>query len=152
MALDLLTVPQLSAIVPVGVWYALTRFEEEAKRHKPAIVALGTGVNLFPLPVPEMKAIIAPWDRVLYFDGAHQAWLIAGGCYPNPLSEGADLLTGSTGKTFSGPQGGVLYWNGDRFTGPICDETIKEGVPVTRFCWPASSSWLPAPDPSSIKT
>lgn len=89
----------------------LTKFEEVAKRFKPSIVSLGAGLNLFPYPVKQIKAIISEWDGMLYFDGAHQAGLIAGGCYPNPLTDGADVMTGSTGKTFSGPQGGLICWN-----------------------------------------
>ena len=99
----------------------LDQFEEMARRIKPAIVALGASVNLFPYPVSQIKDIIEQWGGILYFDGAHQAGLIAGKCYPNPLEGKADILSGSTGKTLSGPQGGLLCWNDDRFTGAISE-------------------------------
>ncbi|WCP68311.1 serine hydroxymethyltransferase [Vibrio tubiashii] len=89
----------------------LDRFEDVAKRKKPSLVSLGAGVNLFPFPVTEIKEIVSRWSGKILFDGAHQAGLIAAGMYPNPLTQGADVFTASTGKTFSGPQGGLICWN-----------------------------------------
>lgn len=97
----------------------LAAFRREAERLRPRLVSLNQTMALFPLPVREMKEIIAPWGGRLYFDGAHQAGLIAGGLHPNPLDEGADILTGSSGKTFSGPQGGIIAWNDPRLTEPV---------------------------------
>ncbi len=68
-------------------------------------------MTLFPLPVREMSEIIAEWGGRFIFDGAHQAGLIAGGQFQDPLNEGAVILTGSAGKTFSGPQSGMILWN-----------------------------------------
>jgi len=46
------------------------------------------------------------------YDAAHVAGLIAGGCFQDPLREGADVVTLSTHKTLFGPQhGGVLSWD-----------------------------------------
>ncbi|MGH3722476.1 MAG: serine hydroxymethyltransferase [Pseudonocardiaceae bacterium] len=97
----------------------LDAFHREATRHRPALISLNQTMALFPLPVREMKEIVAQWGGRLYFDGAHQAGLIAGGCHPNPLDEGADILTGSSGKTFSGPQGGIIAWNDVSLTTPV---------------------------------
>jgi glycine hydroxymethyltransferase len=97
----------------------LEAFRAAAERHRPQLVSLNQAACLFPLPVPEMKQLIAPWGGRIYFDGAHQAGLIAGGCYPNPLGQGADLLTGSGGKTFSGPQSGIIVWNDERLSQPV---------------------------------
>ena len=47
------------------------------------------------------------------YDGAHVLGLIAGGCFQDPLKEGADLLVGSTHKTFPGPQGGIILCKED---------------------------------------
>ena len=57
----------------------------------------------------------------MFFDGAHQLGLIAGGQFQDPLKEGAAVLTGSGGKTFSGPQSGVMAWNDPSLTGPLGD-------------------------------
>ena len=78
-------------------------------------------MTLFPLPVKEMSAIIAEWGGKLYFDGAHQAGLIAGGQFQDPLTEGAVVLTGSAGKTFSGPQSGMILWNDPELTEPLTE-------------------------------
>jgi glycine hydroxymethyltransferase len=89
----------------------LEAFASVARQHRPKLVALGASMTLFPLPVREMSQIVAEWDGRIFFDGAHQLGLIAGGQFQDPLAEGAAILTGSAGKTFSGPQSGVMVWN-----------------------------------------
>jgi glycine hydroxymethyltransferase len=89
----------------------LLRFASVAREHRPRIVALGASMTLFPLPVREMSQIVREWGGRIFFDGAHQLGLIAGGQFQDPLAEGAAILTGSAGKTFSGPQSGVMVWN-----------------------------------------
>jgi glycine hydroxymethyltransferase len=68
-----------------------------------------------------MSAIVSEWGGRIFFDGAHQLGLIAGGQFQDPLAEGAAILTGSAGKTFSGPQSGVIVWNDPELTVPITD-------------------------------
>jgi glycine hydroxymethyltransferase len=68
-----------------------------------------------------MSDIIAEWGGKFVFDGAHQAGLIAGGQYQDPLNEGAIVLTGSAGKTFSGPQSGMMMWNDPELTEPLTE-------------------------------
>jgi glycine hydroxymethyltransferase len=99
----------------------LERFAKTAKQHKPKLVVMGMSMTLFPLPVREMSQIISEWDGKFIFDGAHQAGLIAGGQFQDPLKEGAVVLTGSAGKTFSGPQSGMILWNDPKLTKPITD-------------------------------
>jgi len=91
---------------------------------------MGMSMTLFPLPVREMSQIIAEWDGKFIFDGAHQAGLIAGGQFQDPLNEGAVILTGSAGKTFSGPQSGMILWNDSQLTKPITD-TIFPSLAAT---------------------
>ncbi|MBK8026680.1 MAG: aminotransferase class I/II-fold pyridoxal phosphate-dependent enzyme [Chloroflexi bacterium] len=97
----------------------LDKFEEEAGRVRPKLVVMGMSMTLFPLPVREMSAIISQWGGTFVFDGAHQAGLIAGGQFQDPLREGAAVLTGSAGKTFSGPQSGMIMWNDPALTEPL---------------------------------
>ena len=99
----------------------LDAFATIARKEKPQLVALGMSMTLFPLPVREMSEIIAEWGGRFYFDGAHQAGLIAGGQFQDPLKEGAVVLTGSAGKTFSGPQSGIILWNDPELTQPLTD-------------------------------
>ncbi|HUS14505.1 MAG TPA: serine hydroxymethyltransferase, partial [Chloroflexia bacterium] len=41
------------------------------------------------------------------------------GQFQDPLREGAAVLTGSGGKTFSGPQSGILVWDDPALTAPL---------------------------------
>ena len=63
--------------------------------------------------------------RIMY-DGAHVLGLIAGGYFQDPLREGADMLVGSTHKTFPGPQGGIILCR-DELAGDI-DEAVFPGL------------------------
>ena len=108
---------------PDGLAIDLEAFQATAERHRPRLVSLGQALTLFPLPVERLRSVVSPWGGRIYFDGAHQAGLIAGRRYPNPLDEGAAILTGSSGKTLSGPQGGVIAWNDDELT-PVITQRI----------------------------
>ena len=99
----------------------LDGFAQVARQVQPKLVVLGMSMTLFPLPVREMSEIVAEWGGKFVFDGAHQAGLIAGGQFQDPLSEGAVILTGSAGKTFSGPQSGMLMWNDPTLTEPLTE-------------------------------
>ena len=99
----------------------LDAFSKAARHYKPKLVVMGMSMTLFPLPVREMSQIIAEWGGKFIYDGAHQAGLIAGGQFQDPLNEGAVILTGSAGKTFSGPQSGMILWNDPDLTQPIAD-------------------------------
>jgi glycine hydroxymethyltransferase len=99
----------------------LDAFAAIARETKPKLVALGASMTLFPLPVQEIAAIAQEWGGRVFFDGAHQLGLIAGDQFQDPLSEGAAVLTGSAGKTFSGPQSGVMVWNDPELARPLTD-------------------------------
>src|SRR5262245_29966683 len=99
----------------------LDEFAKVARQHKPKLVVMGMSMTLFPLPVREMSQIISEWGGQFIFDGAHQAGLIAGGEFQDPLNEGAVILTGSAGKTFSGTQSGMILWNEPHLTKTITD-------------------------------
>ncbi|ALU11909.1 serine hydroxymethyltransferase [Ignicoccus islandicus DSM 13165] len=78
---------------------------------KPSFVVLGGSMYPFPHPVKEIaEAAHAVGAKVVY-DAAHVLGLIAGKALSNPLTEGADVMTASTHKTFPGPQGGVILTN-----------------------------------------
>ncbi|MBL8058599.1 MAG: hypothetical protein JNK29_17985, partial [Anaerolineales bacterium] len=104
---------------PVELEVDLDLFRRMAPLVRPKLVTLGVSMTLFPFPVQAMQAVLADWGGRLFFDGAHQLGLIAGGQFQDPLGEGAAVLTGSAGKTFSGPQSGVIVWNDPALTGPL---------------------------------
>ncbi|MFO1172671.1 MAG: serine hydroxymethyltransferase [Hyphomicrobiaceae bacterium] len=95
------------------------RFKTVAEAAKPPLVALGLSMTLFPQPVRAMKDVIAAWGGKFFFDAAHQLGLIGGGQFQDPLREGADIMTGSAGKTFSGPQSGIIVWDDPEITMPV---------------------------------
>jgi glycine hydroxymethyltransferase len=99
----------------------LEAFARLARQARPKLVVMGMSMTLFPLPVRQMSAVVAEWGGKFIFDGAHQAGLIAGGQFQDPLNEGAAVLTGSAGKTFSGPQSGMILWNDPALTGPLTE-------------------------------
>ena len=80
---------------------------------KPKVTLFGQSVFLFPTPLKEMADAAHEVESTVLYDGAHVLGLIAGGCFQNPLAEGADVMTGSSHKTFPGPQGGFLLSSND---------------------------------------
>jgi glycine hydroxymethyltransferase len=79
---------------------------------RPKMVILGSSAFMFPHPVGPISEVVheVPGAIVVY-DASHVLGLIAGGAFQSPLNEGADVVYGSTHKTFPGPQGGIIYSN-----------------------------------------
>ena len=75
---------------------------------EPKICLIGQSVFLFPTPLREIADAAHEVGSTVMYDGAHVLGLIAGGVFQDPLREGADVMTGSSHKTFPGPQGGFL--------------------------------------------
>jgi len=88
---------------------------EAAKRTilevKPKIALFGRSVFLFPAPIKELEDALREVGCYTWYDGAHVLGLIAGGKFQDPLREGVQIMTGSTHKTFPGPQHGILVAN-----------------------------------------
>ncbi len=100
----------------------------------PQMVIMGKSLFLFPEPVEEVAAFCKTKNIPLLYDGAHVLGLIAGGQFQDPLREGATWLTGSTHKTFPGPQRGVILGN-------LGSEDEKKYWPAAdRGVFPGSSS------------
>ena len=76
--------------------------------NEPNLVLFGQSVFLFPTPLRELSDAAHEVGSMVMYDGAHVLGLIAGGVFQDPLREGADVMTGSSHKTFPGPQGGFL--------------------------------------------
>ena len=77
----------------------------------PRIITIGGSLNLFPHDVRAVRAIADEVGAHVLFDAAHQCGIIAGGAWPNPLAEGAHLMTMSTYKSLGGPAGGLIVTN-----------------------------------------
>lgn len=82
-----------------------------AKQVRPKLITLGGSLNLLPHPVAEVREIADEVGAYLLFDAAHLCGMIAGRSWPNPLSEGAHLMTMSTYKSLGGPAGGLIVTN-----------------------------------------
>ena len=82
-----------------------------AQQIRPKVITLGSSLNLFPHPVAEARAIADEVGAKLLFDAAHQCGIIAGRHWPNPLTQGAHLMTMSTYKSLGGPAGGLIVTN-----------------------------------------
>ena len=84
---------------------------------RPKLVLIGGSFIVFPHNLRRLRKACDSVGAVLAYDGSHVLGLIAGGQFQDPLREGADVLFGSTHKSFFGPQGGLLLTNrGDLFT------------------------------------
>jgi glycine hydroxymethyltransferase len=104
---------------PVELEVDLDLFRKVAPLVRPRVVALGASMTLFPFPIQAIRDVVSEWGGYVYFDGAHQLGLIAGGQFQDPLREGAAVMTGSAGKTFSGPQSGIIVWDDSQLTVPL---------------------------------
>ena len=82
-----------------------------AHRVGPKLITVGGSLNLFPHPVAEIRAIADTVGAHVLFDAAHQCGIIAGGAWPNPLTQGAHLMTMSTYKSLGGPASGLIVTN-----------------------------------------
>ncbi len=82
-----------------------------AHKVQPKLITIGGSLNPFPHPVRMVREIADEVGAKLLFDAAHQCGIIAGGAWPNPLSQGAHLMTMSTYKSLAGPAGGLIVTN-----------------------------------------
>ncbi len=75
----------------------------------PEIIIFGKSMVLHPEPVAEIRKLIEDMKPrpVIMYDMAHVLGLV-GRHFQEPFKEGADLVTGSTHKTFYGTQRGVV--------------------------------------------
>ncbi|MBD3185190.1 aminotransferase class I/II-fold pyridoxal phosphate-dependent enzyme, partial [Candidatus Bathyarchaeota archaeon] len=85
--------------------------DESAKRireFKPELLLFGGSVFLFPHPIKELADVAKEVGAHVAYDCAHVAGLIGSGFFQDPLSEGAEVMSFSTHKTFPGPQHGCV--------------------------------------------
>jgi glycine/serine hydroxymethyltransferase len=75
---------------------------------RPELIVFGKSMFIYREPVAFVHGIVKDWDPrpVIMYDMAHVLGLY--GAFQAPMAEGADIVTGSTHKTFFGPQRGVI--------------------------------------------
>lgn len=81
---------------------------ELIEQFRPELIIFGKSMTLHREPVREIHRFLSDQDipAVILYDMAHVLGLL-GPHFQNPFEEGADLITGSTHKTFFGTQRGV---------------------------------------------
>jgi glycine/serine hydroxymethyltransferase len=84
---------------------------ELLESRRPELIIFGKSMFLYREPVKFVADIVRGWKErpVIMFDMAHVLGLY--GAFQAPLAEGADIVTGSTHKTFFGTQRGVVAGN-----------------------------------------
>ena len=102
--LDLVTYPWDEERMEPDIDAAASLIREE----EPKIALFGQSVFLFPTPLEELSQAAHEVGATVMYDAAHVMGLVAGGQFQDPLREGADVMTGSSHKTFPGPQGGFV--------------------------------------------
>ena len=87
----------------------LNALEELLSNIDPELMVFGKSMVLHTEPIAQVKALLDSMNKrpVLMYDMAHVLGLI-GPHFQEPFKEGADLVTGSTHKTFFGSQRGVV--------------------------------------------
>ncbi|MGQ4274692.1 glycine hydroxymethyltransferase [Terrihabitans sp. B22-R8] len=81
----------------------------QIKSFSPKLVMLGRSVMIQPDDIAPVAAAARKVGALTIFDASHISGLIAGGTYPNPLKEGADIVTTSTYKTIAGAPQGLVF-------------------------------------------
>jgi glycine hydroxymethyltransferase len=94
-----------------GYTVDLAALDRLAQSVRPKVITIGGSLNLFAHPVAEIRAIADRVGATVLFDAAHQCGLIAGGVWPDPLAQGAHVMTMSTYKSLGGPAGGLIVTN-----------------------------------------
>ena len=92
---------------------------------KPRLVVLGASAYLFPHPTKEVADVAHSVGAAVIHDVAHTLGLVAGEKWPNPIHEGADIVTASTHKTFPGPQGGVVMTDSEELFKHVSNNVLK---------------------------
>ena len=91
---------------------------------KPRLITVGSSLNLTHHDVPAIREIADVHGAKVLFDAAHLSGPIAGRAWPNPLHQGAHLMTMSTYKSLAGPPAGLLVTN---------DSALAERVDAIAF-------------------
>jgi aminomethyltransferase len=82
------------------------------EKANPEIIIFGKSMVLHPEPVAEIRALVADREErpLIMYDMAHVLGLV-GPHFQEPFADGADIVTGSTHKTFFGTQRGIVAGN-----------------------------------------
>ncbi|MGN1186203.1 MAG: serine hydroxymethyltransferase [Methanobrevibacter wolinii] len=105
----------------------IDKMNKKILEEKPKLILFGGSLFLFPHPVKEAREAADEVGAKILYDGAHVLGLIAGKQFQDPLREGADVLMGSTHKSFPGTQGGIIISNHEEYANKL-DNAVFPGV------------------------
>jgi aminomethyltransferase len=110
--------------------------KEIIAEYKPELIIFGKSMVIYREPVSEIRAFVDEFSPgcIIMYDMAHVFGLI-GPYFQEPFKEGADIVTGSTHKTFFGTQRGVIGSNFEKLS-----EQYKFWEAVRRRVFPGSVS------------
>lgn len=93
----------------------VAKTKEVIDEYRPELIIFGKSMVLYKEPVKEISDFIKAggYDVNIMYDMAHVLGLI-GDYFQKPFEDGADIVTGSTHKTFFGPQRGIVGVNWDK--------------------------------------
>lgn len=95
-----------------------------AERVRPKLITIGSSLNLHHHDLAGIRQVADSVGALVMFDAAHLSGPIAGGAWPNPLAEGAHVMTMSTYKSLAGPTAGLVVTN---------DAAIAERIDAIAF-------------------
>ena len=106
------------------------------EQYRPELIIFGKSMVLHKEPVREIRTLIDQLglDSVVLYDMAHVLGLI-GPHFQEPFKEGAHLVTGSTHKTYFGPQRGIVAGNYQK-----SDPDYELWETIERRAFPGSTS------------
>jgi glycine hydroxymethyltransferase len=84
-----------------------------ARERRPKLLLAGWSAYTRQLDFPRFREIADEVGALLMVDMAHFAGLVAAGLHPNPVEQGADVVTTTTHKTLGGPRAGVILCKGE---------------------------------------
>jgi len=100
--------------------------------YKPELIILGKSVTLHREPVAQIRHFVdeISLDCIIMYDMAHVLGLV-GPCFQEPFKEGADIVTGSTHKTFFGTQRGIIAsdYQRDNLRWPLWEAVRRRAFP-----------------------
>ncbi len=97
----------------------IRKAKESFTKRKPDLIYLDNTIICFYSDIKKLKGVAKEYGAPVVYDGSHVLGLIAGKAFPNPLNDGADILNGSTHKTFFGGQKGIILSNDKRLMDKI---------------------------------
>ncbi len=89
------------------------KFDQVVDYYHPSLIILGQSLFVREYDMPRIREICDRRNIILGYDASHVMGIIAGGAFQKDVAENADIMFGSTHKTFFGPQGGMIFTNDD---------------------------------------